>query len=78
MSRRDGRNGRHFAAVVFKVDRQGNDVEIYRSARAAAQANYANHHAILDRCHNRIKNPYELFGGYTFRFEEPPKRKRGR
>ena len=62
-------------AIVFMVDRDGEVVEIYRSAREAAKANFMSYQSVLDRCHNRIKNPYAL-NGYTFQFEEKPKKRR--
>lgn len=62
-------------AIVFMVDRDGEVVEIYRSAREAAKANFMSYQSVLDRCHNRIKNPYAL-NGYTFQFEEEPKKRR--
>lgn len=61
--------------IVFMVDRDGNVVEIYRSAREAAKANFMSYQAVLDRCHNKIKKPYAL-NGYTFQFEEKPKKRR--
>lgn len=62
-------------AIVFMVDRDGKVVEIYRSAREAARANFMSYQTVLDRCHNRVKNPYAL-NGYTFQFEEKPHRRR--
>ncbi len=62
-------------AIVFKVDKDGNVVEIYRSAREAAKANFMSYQTVLDRCHNKVKKPYAL-NGYTFQFEEKPKKRR--
>lgn len=62
-------------SIVFMVDRDGKVVEVYRSAREAARANYMSYQTVLDRCHNRVKNPYAL-NGYTFQFEEKPHRRR--
>lgn len=62
-------------AIVFMVDRDGKVVEIYRSAREAARANFMSYQTVLDRCHNKVKNPYAL-NGYTFQFEEKPHRRR--
>lgn len=62
-------------AIVFMVDRDGEVVEVYRSAREAAKANFMSYQSVLDRCHNRIKNHYAL-NGYTFQFEEKPKKRR--
>lgn len=55
--------------TVFKVDKDGNEIEVYRSAHEAAKANFMSYQTVLDRCHGKIKKPYEL-NGYTFRFEE--------
>lgn len=54
---------------VFRVDENGNEVEVYRSARAAAKANSMSYQTVLDRCHNRVKNPFAL-DGYTYQFEK--------
>lgn len=62
-------------AIVFKVDRDGNVVEIYHSAREAAKANFMSYQTVLDRCHNKVKKPYAL-NGYTFQFEEKPRKRR--
>lgn len=53
---------------VFKVDENGNEVEVYRSAREAARQNNMSYQAVLDRCHNKVKNPFAL-DGFTYRFE---------
>ncbi len=54
---------------VFKVARNGEEVEVYRSAREAARKNNMSYQAVLDRCHNKVKNPFAL-DGYTYRFEK--------
>lgn len=64
-------------ATVFMLDREGEVVEIYRSAREAAKANYMSYQTVLDRCHNRVKDPYAL-NGCTFQFEEKPRKRRKR
>lgn len=53
---------------VFKVDKDGNEVEVYRSAREAARQNNMSYQAVLDRCHNKVKNPFAL-DGHTYQFE---------
>lgn len=55
--------------AVLKIDREGNVVEIYRSARAAAIADYISRQAVLDRCYNKVKKPYSL-NGYNYQFED--------
>lgn len=54
---------------VFKVDENGNEIEVYRSAREAARQNNMSYQAVLDRCHNKVKNPFAL-DGYTYKFEK--------
>lgn len=54
---------------VFKVDKDGNEIEVYRSAREAARENNMSYQTVLDRCHNKIKNPFAL-DGYTYQFEK--------
>lgn len=54
---------------VFKITEKGEEVEVYRSAREAARKNHMSYQAVLDRCHNRVGNPFAL-DGYTYRFEE--------
>ena len=54
---------------VFKVDENGNEVEVYRSAREAAKQNNMSYQTVLDRCHNKVKNPFAL-DGYTYQFEK--------
>ena len=53
--------------------RGGTVLEYYRSAKAAAAANYMCRDAILDRCNGKVKAPY-LPDGTSFRWDEPPRR----
>lgn len=53
---------------VEMVDRDGNVIAVYRSQKAAGDANYVSKNAVSDRCRNRLKDPYQLTG-YTFRYE---------
>lgn len=55
--------------TVFKVSQDGEEVEVYRSAREAAKANNMSHKTVLNRCHKRVKNPFAL-DGYTYQFEK--------
>lgn len=67
-----GRRTGHMAGrrkSVVKVSEDGTEVEIYRSARQAAIANHMSDQTVLDRCHNKVKNPFAL-DGYTYQFEE--------
>lgn len=54
---------------VLKVNKDGNEVEVYRSAREAAKQNNMSYQTVLDRCHGKVKNPFEL-DGYTYQFEK--------
>lgn len=53
---------------VCKVTESGEEVEVYRSAREAARKNNMSYQTVLDRCHNRVRNPFAL-DGYTYRFD---------
>ena len=54
---------------VIKISEDGEEVEVYRSAREAAKANHMSYQTVLDRCHNRVKKPYAL-DGHTYQFEK--------
>lgn len=53
---------------VRKLDKDGNVVEVYVSAREAARANHMSYQTVLDRCHRKVKNEYAL-DGHTYRFD---------
>ena len=53
---------------VAKVNRAGEIVELYPSARAAARANHMSYQTVLDRCNGKIKKPYAL-DGHTYIFD---------
>ena len=53
---------------VAKIDRQGEIVEVYPSARTAAKANHMSYQTVLDRCNGKVKNPYAL-DGTTYAFD---------
>ncbi len=48
--------------TVRKVDKAGNILAYYRSARAAGRANYMSYQAVLDRCNGVTKYPFEPYG----------------
>ena len=48
--------------VVRKVDREGNILAYYPSARAAGRANYMSGQAVMDRCNGVTKYPFEPYG----------------
>ena len=54
---------------ILKIAETGEEVETYRSARQAAKANHMSYQAVLDRCHNKVKNPFSL-DGHTYQFEK--------
>lgn len=53
---------------VAKISPDGQVVDIYKSAREAARLNYMSRQSVLDRCHNKVKNPY-MADGYTYQFD---------
>lgn len=54
---------------VLKIDRRGNVVEIYRSAKEAAKKNHMSASAMYERCGGKIKNPFRV-DGYAYQYEE--------
>jgi hypothetical protein len=54
--------------AVLKVNQEGEVVACYRSAREAARQNYVSYQTVLDRCHNKTKNPFWL-DGYSYVFD---------
>ena len=48
--------------AVLQIDRDGNIVKIYRSARAAGLDNYMSYQTIMDRCNGRTKGEYASDG----------------
>lgn len=54
---------------VEKVDRDGNVVEIYASAREAAEKNYISQNSIWARCNGKVKDPFRL-DGHDYRYEQ--------
>jgi hypothetical protein len=54
---------------VAKINRNGEIVAFYSSAREAARKNYISYQTVLDRCHDKVKRPFEL-DGYNYQFED--------
>lgn len=54
---------------VVKMDKNGEAIEFYRSARAAGKANYLSYQAILNRCNNKVKDPF-LLDGYNYQWDD--------
>ena len=53
---------------VLRVDRSGEVVAVYPSARAAARANFLSYQSVIDRCNGKVKRPYAL-DGHTYRYD---------
>lgn len=53
---------------VAKIDRQGEQVAFYSSAREAARQNHMSYQTVLDRCNNKVKKPLEL-DGHNYQFD---------
>ena len=53
--------------AVFKIDKEGNELEIYRSAREAARNNYISYQTVMDRCNHKVKSEFKL-ADYSFRW----------
>jgi hypothetical protein len=51
--------------TVAKVDQNGNIVETYPSARAAARANFMSYQTVMDRCNGKVKRKFAL-DGYNY------------
>lgn len=62
---------------VIKIDRDGNEVEIYPSARAAAKANFLSHSAVTARCRGEMKDPF-LRCEWDFKYESAAGYQKGR
>jgi len=55
--------------AVFKIDKEGNEIEIYYSAREAARQNYMSYQTVIDRCNHKVKNEFAL-ADYSFRWSK--------
>ena len=55
--------------AVLQIDRDGNIVKIYRSARAAGLENYMSYQTIMDRCNGRTKGEYAP-DGYKYIWDD--------
>lgn len=53
--------------TVFKVDKYGNVLEVYRSCTEAAKKNFMDKKSVSDRCLGKIKSAME--DGFSFRYE---------
>lgn len=53
---------------VIKIDRDGNEVELYKSVQEAAEANYISTMAVSRRCRRQVKDPFDLIG-FSFKYD---------
>lgn len=51
---------------VARLDKNGEIIDVYRSARQAAAKNYISRQAVVERCNGKVKKP----GDYIFRWED--------
>lgn len=58
--------------AVVKIDNHGEIVEVYSSARTAAEANYMSHQTVTDRCNGKCKSPFAP-DGYAYAWEDSGK-----
>ena len=54
---------------VAKIDENGDVVEFYRSARAAAKENFLSYQTVIDRCNRKVKKEFAL-DGYSYRWDD--------
>lgn len=57
------------AKRVCKISSDGEIVDVYHSARAAAKSNYMSYQTILDRCNGKVKGRFAP-DGYEYAFEK--------
>jgi hypothetical protein len=56
------------ARAVLKIDREGEVIEVHRSARAAAKAGYMSYQTVIDRCNGKTKSTYAP-DGYKYEWD---------
>ena len=75
------RGGRARRKPVVKIDRDGNELEIYPSAVAAAKDNFISPSAVTARCRGERKQPFRQLD-WDFRYEDrgvgQPKKRKGK
>lgn len=52
---------------VAKINKFGQVLDLYPSARQAAKKNHMSYQTVLDRCHRRVKSEFAL-DGFSYRF----------
>ena len=60
---------------VAKVGPDGETIEVYTSARAAAKDNFVSYQTVMDRCNNKVKNEFAL-DGCSYRWDDDGRYKR--
>ena len=64
-----GRAGRK---SVFKINANGEVVDVYSSAREAARQNYMSYQTVMDRCNGKMKSAFAP-DGYAYAWEDSTK-----
>lgn len=54
--------------AVYKLDRDGNVLAVYKSVREAASKNYISETAVWNRCNRKLQDPFKL-DGYDYRYK---------
>lgn len=52
---------------VVQINKSGEVLAVYSSARAAARANFISYQSVLDRCRGKVQKPFAL-DGHSYRF----------
>ncbi len=60
---------KNLAQQVAKIDRFGEIVEVYKSARECGRMNFMNYRAITDRCNNKIIDRFGL-DGFDYKWDD--------
>ena len=72
MAKRQNGPGRR---AVFKIDQDGNVLEVYRSVSEAARENHMDRGTVHRRCSGKIKRPFDLTG-FSFQYEDKDGRRK--
>lgn len=54
---------------VVKIDRTGEIVDVYKSAREAARRNWLSYQTVMDRCNGKVKSRFAP-DGYRYEWDE--------
>lgn len=55
--------------AVAKINKEGEIVEVYHSARQAGRENFMSYQTIIDRCNRKVKSPFAP-DGYAYAWED--------